>query len=112
MTDPNDMEGIIETWHEEGEWPVVIDPWAYLWNLVQYDRGVACADRIIGTCSTLENELEEDDDEDNDSFLAGVDETAFRCNECNWWCEIGEATASRDGGEDVCQDCAPEEEED
>lgn len=82
------------------------DPWAYLWGLIQYDRGIACAERLIGTCSSLEYELEDGDDQDHTSFLSGLDETAFCCNECNWWCEIGEATAGP-GNEDMCQDCAP-----
>lgn len=77
--------------------------------LTQYDRGVRCGERLIGTPSSIEKEAEDGDEFESQEFLDGVDSVAFECNECGWWCEIGEATAGHDGSEDVCQDCAPDE---
>lgn len=78
-------------------------------ELTQFDRGVRCGERLIGTCSSIEKEVEEGDEWQSQEFLDGVESVAFECNECGWWCEVGEATAGHDGSEDVCQDCAPDE---
>lgn len=64
----------------------------------------AAAD-LIGTCRTL-HELGEEYEaaEDSTSFCARLDELAFCCNDCSWWCEQSECCEV--GGEWLCEDCA------
>lgn len=82
--------------------------WVTIYNDSQHQRGIRCAEDLIGTCSSIENEAEEGDNTDDTNFLAGLDETAFECAECGWWCEIGEAKEGPNG-EDVCGDHSDEE---
>lgn len=40
-----------------------------------------------------------------------LDGLVFQCAECGWWCEAGEANENPDGDGDLCDDCAPEEDD-
>jgi len=42
--------------------------------------------------------------------LDAFDAVVFECQTCNWWCEISEV-ASDENGENICLDCAPDEDE-
>lgn len=50
--------------------------------------------------------IDRDELADNETFTAMLDDQIFKCAECDWWCEQGEAQAGL-AGEDVCGDCAP-----
>ena len=66
---------------------------------------------LIGTANSLPSHLENHnrpDLEDDAEFLAELDQQAFECAGCGWWCEISEAQEG-DGGEDVCADCGEDE---
>lgn len=62
------------------------------------------ADQLLGTCDSEPDELLDMPSEE----LAKFDGLIFRCNGCGWWCEAGEAIEGPDG-EDVCGNCASEE---
>ena len=69
-------------------------------------------DDLKGTCLGLEAHLESlgrVELMDTASFTAQLDDQIFECAECGWWCEQSEATAI-ETGEDLCLDCAPEDE--
>lgn len=74
------------------------------------------ADRIghhlLGTCSAVTTELQEELDNDP-KLAAAVEEITFCCNRCGWWCENGEQAFDEDGEDvedgPVCQDCYDEE---
>lgn len=67
-----------------------------------FDAGVTRGEALIGSCDIGENMLTDVELQDRD-FCAGIDSVAFSCDECGWWCEIGEQ--SEDDGNQVCQDC-------
>lgn len=75
----------------------------------QYDRGRECGERLIGTCSSIEAEKEDGDNYGSVEYCQGIDEVAFECNECGWWCEAGDCNPGDDG--DICSDCIPDPED-
>lgn len=67
-------------------------------------------DALRGTCDTAEScltpeECEEGDPFDSREFCEILDDTIFKCETCDWWCEVGE---SDDNGN--CRDCGEVEE--
>ena len=71
---------------------------------------------LQGSCSTIAEQLEirwelSEDDLTMDDFLA-IDDAIFCCMQCNWWCPIGEETATSQGEDELgCSDCFPDEDD-
>lgn len=60
-------------------------------------------DSLRGTCRSLIDFLEDQEDEDDTALLEAIDQDLFCCDQCNWWCEQSEAHEGTSG--DVCDDC-------
>jgi hypothetical protein len=69
------------------------------------------AEDLQGTCQRLEDALTRQfapDEEDVDiELLRVLDDQVMECEGCQWWCEISDLN-----DEQVCSDCAPEEDDD
>lgn len=68
---------------------------------------------LQGTCKTIQEFLPEGMDEDDltEADHAHIDQEIFNCTECGWWYEVAQSTESADG-ENVCDECNPDDEED
>lgn len=70
---------------------------------------------LQGTCKPLEYGIQAalgDDtevDELTEEQLSHLDQEIFLCDTCGWWCEI--AVSNDDNGDNVCDDCYEDEEE-
>lgn len=65
-----------------------------------YEDGVRFAhEYLAGSCTGA---IEDSGREDDSAFLSGIDDTVFKCEDCDWWCLKEEASQLRD---DVCSDC-------
>ena len=76
-------------------------------ELAEYQKII---DGLNGTCDGLHSHLDRvgrEDLADNETFTAMLDDQIFECSECGWWCEQGEAN-DIGTGEDACNDCANE----
>lgn len=72
-------------------------------------------DCLQGTIGTIQEALdhyypEMDEDELTTDDHQVLDNEIFECTECGWWCEVSQSTESADG-ENVCDECNPEDEE-
>lgn len=68
-------------------------------------------DQLRGTCIPLADMLEDGEDEDDKGLCDAIDQEIFLCPCCNWWCERVEGHES-DLGEDICDDCHKETDND
>ena len=74
-----------------------------LWERIIYD--------LNGTCKTIAEALDDNealDLEDYEPFLSHLDNQIFRCECCNWWCDLSEMA---DDDSWNCRDCSPDENE-
>lgn len=67
--------------------------------LTAYEAGIKAGEELLGTCTSIETDVKEMY-EGHASFWAGLDETAMRCDTCDWWCE-----PSKLDEEGNCNDC-------
>jgi hypothetical protein len=72
---------------------------------------------LQGTCMSLDGGLQDllDDGNADEDILSTqhrseLDNLVFLCPQCGWWCETSEANES-DTGEDLCDDCTEENNE-
>lgn len=75
---------------------------------VNQDRVNEVASDLQGTCKSLDDFATPEEANDVD-FCRAIDDIVFCCDECGWWCDVGEQ--SHDKGE-VCTDCNPDSEDD
>lgn len=70
---------------------------------------------LCGTCLAIDDGLEatglDANDDNRDQVAAAVqDHDIEKCVQCDWWCELSELNC--DGGEYVCTDCEPRQDDD
>jgi hypothetical protein len=68
-------------------------------------------EHLQGTCLSLEQACEQLGIEVDDVDTEALDNELFLCAQCDWWCEISEASDDPDWNGDLCEDCAPEEDD-
>ena len=52
-------------------------------------RANAIAEALCGSCDTLEEHTTEAERND-EALLAELDSIVFCCDQCGWWCDVGE----------------------
>lgn len=78
-------------------------------ELPQYERGKRCGEDLIGTCDNIEAHAEPGDAFESVEFCEGIDDVAFRCAGCEWWCEAGDCNENPEpGGDNLCSQCYAE----
>ena len=73
-----------------------------------YKKGEECGMDLAGTCmNNVESWLEENSLTNNPPmwFYEGVDEIVFSCEDCGWWCEVGDESSESEDSR-ICNDCA------
>lgn len=63
------------------------------------DRAHEIADELIGTCLDLHG-VATDAEFDDGELMSQLDELAFECEGCGWWCHIEEQNEGM-----LCDDC-------
>lgn len=65
--------------------------------------GIAVGNELLGSCRGLHSMNLEHGEEDDAEFCAALDDTALRCETCDWWVEPSEI---EDGECEQCREGA------
>ncbi len=73
------------------------------------ERADEIAYQLLGTCRSIEEFLEDGEDQYDKVLTDAIDSSMFCCDVCGWWCETCEANVeeSTRRNNDVCTDCCP-----
>lgn len=74
------------------------------------DRAEELAAELEGTCDAANGERL-DEIEATHGLAEALGDLVYLCPQCGWWVDVAERTESEDG-EDVCADCADENDDD
>ena len=77
--------------------------------MTELDQWNKIIEDLRGTCQSIIQVLSNhsrEDLEDHSGFLGELDQQIFRCESCDWWCELSEESEVIHG---CCRDCEPED---